>query len=168
MKASRKKLGPVLVQAIEPQIEFAEYPRITPGEYPAYCRFAKKYWDRSYRRWTCILRWDVLSNDLLMVVATIPCWLPLETREKAGASRKGKYLKEWVRANGGLPARRDLLSPRVFVRRMARVKVGDTDPKKSPVPYSVVRKILTWETGGVGVNQSTSHTVKASIKAMRT
>jgi hypothetical protein len=29
------------------------------------------------------------------------------------------------------------------------VEIGDTEPTKSPVPYSVVRKILSWETGGV-------------------
>jgi hypothetical protein len=149
MKAAQKKFGPVLVRAAEPQIEFAEYPRIAPGEYPAYCRFARKYWEPTYRRWTCMLRWDVLRDDLVTVVATIPCWLPLGAREKPWASRKGKYLREWVRANGKPPAKRDALTPRVFVRRIARVMVGDTDPKKSPVPYSVVRKILSWETGGI-------------------
>ena len=107
----------------------------------------------------CLLRWDVLSDDLLTVIATVPCWFPLGNREKPHASRRGIFLKEWVRANGGPPARGDRLSPRVFVRRMARVEVGDTDPLKSPVPYSVVRKIVQWETGlvlGTSVNKSHS------------
>jgi len=49
---------------------------------------------------------------------------------------------------------------------MARVEIEDTDPKKSPVPYSVVRKILEWESGLLRVTQSTSHTVKDGIQYM--
>jgi len=93
------------------------------------------------------MRWDVLKDDLLTVIATIPMWIPLGCREKPTASRRGNYLKEWVRANGEPPKRGDRLSPHVFTRRMARVEVGDTDPKKSPAPYSVVQRILSWETG---------------------
>jgi len=158
MKAARKALGPVLVPPTEPPIEWTEYPRIAPGQYPAYCRWSKKYWDPAFKRWTCLLRWDVLTDDLLTLVATVPCWLPLGKREKPRASRRGKYLREWVRANGEPPKRGDRLSPEVFGRRMARVEVGDTDPKKSPVPYSVVRKIISWETGmGPGQSVNKSH-----------
>jgi len=67
-------------------------------------------------------------------------------------------MREWVRANGRPPSRGDRLSPRVFTRRMARVEVGDTDPEKSPVPYSVVRRIVSWETGTFpGHSVSKSH-----------
>jgi hypothetical protein len=105
-----------------------------------------------------LLHFDVLADDLLTVMATVPCWLALGTGENARASLRGKYMKEWVQANGEPPKRGDRLSPIVFVRRMARVKVGDTDPKKSPVPYSVVRKILSWETGGIaGQSVNKSH-----------
>ncbi len=52
------------------------------------------------------------------------------------------------------PANR--LSPRVFIGRIARVEVGDTS---GDAPYSVVRKILSWETGAPRrVTQSASHT----------
>ena len=157
-RAIQQRPGPHLVENLEPAIEWREYPRIEPGEYSAYCKWARRYRDPAFRRWTCLLRWDVLKDDLLTVIATIPCWLPLGTREKPWASLRGKYLKEWVRANGGAPRRGDQLSPRVFVRRMARVEVGDTDPDKSPVPYSVVRKILSWETGAFpGHSVSKSH-----------
>ncbi len=145
------------------KIEWREYPLIQSREYSAYCRWAKGYRDPVFRRWTCLLRWDVLADDLVTVIASVPCWLPLGKREKPWASRRGKYLKEWVRANGGPPARGDRLSPRVFARRMARVEVGDTDPNKSPAPYSVVRKILSWETGPV--SGSLSHPVTQSRKA---
>lgn len=160
MTAKRhRQLGPEIVRRAEPEIEWTEYPRIVPGKYRAYSRFAKKYWDPQFRRWTCLLRFDVLTDDLQTVIATLPCWLPLGNGEKPRASRRGKYLPEWVRANGGPPAKRDALSPQVFVRRMARVEVGDTDSKKSAIPYSVIRRILCWETGvnlGHSVSKSSS------------
>ena len=87
--------------------------------------------------------------------ACVPQWFPLGSRDKPRASRRGTYFPEWVRANGGPPPRRDRLSPSVFVHRMARVQVGDTD---GPAPYSVVRRIIEWETGspGTSVSKSTS------------
>jgi len=103
------------------------------------------------------MRWDVLGDDLTTVIATVPYWLSIGRKEKPHASKRSKYLREWVRANGAPPTRGDRLSPRVFVRRIARVAVGDTDPEKSPVPYSVVKKIVRWETGSPGQSISKSH-----------
>jgi hypothetical protein len=125
-----------------------------PGVYRAYCKWGKQYRDPGFRRWVCLLRWDVLTDDLLRVIACVPQWLPLGNRHKARASRRGKYLPEWIRANGGPPARRDRLSPEVFVHRIARVEIGDTD---GLVPYSVVRRIIEWETGSSGTSVSKSH-----------
>ncbi len=142
-----RQLGPELVRRAEPEIEWREYPRIEPGTYLAYCRFAKHYQDPGYRRWICLLRWNVLADDALTHIATVPLWFALGDGDKPKASRRSNYLREWMRANGGPPSRGDRLSPRVFVRRMAQVEIADTDPKKSPIPYSVVRKILSWETG---------------------
>jgi hypothetical protein len=137
-------------------IEWREYLRIPPGQYLASCYWAKRYRDPGMRRWTCLLRWDVLSHDLLSTIAQrIPLWFALGEGEKPRASRRGKYLREWVRANGGPPGRGDRLSPNVFTRRVARVEIGDTN---SPVPYSVVKRILQWETGPLchSVSKSTS------------
>jgi hypothetical protein len=136
-------------------IEWKDYPHIPPGEYRAYCKWGKQYRDPGFRRWLCLLRWDVFSDDLVRVIATLPQWFPLGSRDKARASRRGKYLPAWILANGGPPARRDRLSPSVFVHRMARVEVGDTE---GPAPYSVVRQIIQWETGSSGhsVSKSTS------------
>jgi hypothetical protein len=103
----------------------------------------------------CLLRFDVLHKNQIDVVARIPMWLPLGKGERPRASRRGKYLKEWVEANGTPPARRDRLSPRVFAHRIARVEVGDTE--KGPVPYSVVKEILRWDTGKSGHSVSKSH-----------
>ena len=136
-------------------IEWADYPRIWPGEYSAYCAWAGKYHDRVFKRWTCLLRFDVLHDNRINVIARIPMWLSLGKGEKPRASRRSNYLKEWAEANCGPPARGDRLSPRIFVHRVARVEVGDTT--KGPVPYSVVKKILRWETGDPSHSVIKSH-----------
>lgn len=126
-------------------IDWAEYPRISPGEYLAHCYWGKRYRDPGFTRWTCLLRWDVLSDDAQRVIAKcVPLWFALGDGEKPRASKRGKYLPEWVRANGEPPAPGDRLSPNVFTRRVARVEIGDA---VSAVPYSVVRRIIRWETG---------------------
>jgi hypothetical protein len=106
----------------------------------------------------CFIRWDVLTDELELI-ARVPLWWNLGDGENPRAGRRSKYFKEWVRANGGPPRRGDRLFPNVFRQRMAKVEVGDTDPSKSAAPYSVVRKIIEWETGawpGHSVNQSHS------------
>jgi len=136
-------------------IEWNEYPRIPPGEYAAYCYWGKRYYDPGMHRWTCLLRWDVLADDLQQTIARcIPLWFPLGNGEKPRASRRGKYLPEWVRANGAPPTPGDRLSPRVFTQRMARVEIGDT---QSAAPYSVVKKILRWDTRSPRHSISKSH-----------
>jgi hypothetical protein len=126
-------------------IEWTEYPLLPPGEYPAYCASVRTYRDPAFKRWTCLLQWDVLTPDLVQVKARVPMWLPVGQGNKPHASRRGRYALEWVNANGGPPVRGDRLSPRVFTRRIARVEIADTT--KGPMPYSVVKKILRWETG---------------------
>jgi len=148
--------GPVLVHRAEPEaIEWTHHPLIAPGEYPAYCAFARTYFDPGFRRWTCLLQWDVVGPDLVRVIARVPMWLSLGEGKKPRASRRGAYAAEWVKAYGGPPSRGDRLSPRVFTRRMARVEVSDTT--KGPMPYSIVKKILRWETGSPGYPISKSH-----------
>ena len=77
MHSPRKNPSSVSTRQSQSGIEWPEYPFISPGEYTAYCRFAKKYFDPGFRRWVCILRWDVLSHDLMTVIATVPCWFAL-------------------------------------------------------------------------------------------
>jgi hypothetical protein len=96
------------------------------------------------------------GDDLFHPIGqSVPLWFALGDGDKPCASRRGKYLPQWVRANGGPPKPGDRLSPRVFTRRFARVEIGDA---KSPVPYSVVKRIIDWETGSADhlVNKSTS------------
>jgi len=130
-----------------------EYPRIAPGNYEAYCRGGQIYRDPGYRRWTCLLRFDVLTEGG-ECIASVPMWLNLGGEAKPRASRRSFYFREWSKASGAPPARRGRLSPKVFARRIARVEVGDT---VGPYPYSVVRQILTWETGLI---ESSSQEVK--------
>jgi hypothetical protein len=156
-RSPQRQHGPVLVPQSEPEIEWRDYDRIEPGSYPAYCRWAKHYRDPGFKRWTCLLHFDVLSDDLMLVIARVPLWMNLGARDKPHAGRRKRYFKEWVRANGEPPARHDRLSPNVFTGRMARIEIDDT---KGDAPYSVVRKIVSWETGSARVTQSASHTVK--------
>jgi hypothetical protein len=158
-RAPQRQPGPVLVPRAEPEIQWRDYDRIEPGIYPAYCRWAKHYRDPGFKRWTCLLRFDLLSDDLMGVLARVPFWMNLGERERPHAGRRSHYFKEWIRANARPPARRDRLSPTVFTRRMARVEIGDT---KGEAPYSKVLKILAWETGQCG---SLSHQVTQSRKA---
>ena len=143
-RTSKRRLGPRLVEHQEPKIEWRDYDRIESVFYPAYCRSAKHYRDPGFKRWTCLLRFDVLSDDLFRVIAYVPLWLNLGEGGKPEAGRRRRYFAEWVRANGRPPRRRDRLSPQIFTKRMARVEICDT---KGTVPYSKVGKILSWETG---------------------
>lgn len=154
MTLARPKGLPSKRRADTETIEWKDYPRFPPGPYRAYCKSGKHYKDRGFHRWTCLLRWDVLTDDLLCVRGCVPMWFPLGSGDKPRASRRGKYFPEWIRANGGPPARKDRLPPSVFTLRMARVKIGDTE---GPAPYSVVREIIEWETGPRGHSVTKSH-----------
>jgi hypothetical protein len=157
-----------LAQDVEPEIEWVHYPRLEPGVYSAYCHFARTYFDRNFNRWTCLLRFEVRSDDLLRVISPhIPFWLNLGSKEKPHATRRGKYFKEWVKANSGDgPTRRDRLAPHIFTRRMARVEIGDT---KALAPYSVVQKIVSWDTssGLAGHEVNKSHSQERHLSQPR-
>jgi hypothetical protein len=140
---SLMSIGPCLVDN-EPSVEWTEYPRIEPGEYPAYCRRAHWYWDPGFKRWTCLLQFDVLLEGSQRPLGTIPMWLNGGNGKRPKAGRRTRYFIEWIKAKGSPPTRLDRLSPQVFVRRMARVGVADN---KGAVPYSVVQEILEWSTG---------------------
>jgi len=123
---SLTRFRPSLVNEEEPSVTWADYPRIKPGDYPAYCKKAHWYWEPGFKRWTCILWFVVLGEDLHTPLGKIPMWINGGNAKNPHAGRRGRYLLEWVKANGGPPARRDRLPPRVFAKRMARVRVADT------------------------------------------
>ena len=144
--ANSRESAPTLVCRSHPEIEvqWSNYPRLEPGEYRAYCRTARWYRDPQFKRWACLLRFDVLSPDLLRTLATVPFWMNGGNRERPHAGRRSRYFAEWISAAGRAPARTDRLTARVFIKRMARVRIRDTE---SPAPYSVIEKIFYWDTG---------------------
>jgi hypothetical protein len=147
--APARKLGPRLIRHSEPQITHDSYERISPGPYRAYCRAARIYWDPVFKKWLCVLRWDILNTAGLNKIAQIPQWLYIG--RKPHATRRAQYWREWCRAHGDPPSRTDRMTARVFTRRIARVVVSDTGPpSQDGIPhyaYSVVRRIEQWETG---------------------
>lgn len=136
----------------EPEITWQHVPRLEPGEYKAYCRAAKIYRDRGYKRWVCAVQFDVL-NDSLEVLGRLVWYLNLASADKPRATRRSKYWGAWVKAKGGSPRRKDRLSPSVFARRYAVVVVGDTAKNSkqevitSEEAYSVIKDVVPWETG---------------------
>ena len=105
----QERSGRAVVRRTDSEIGWQDYPRIDPGLYFAYCRWAKHYRDRAFHRWTCLLRFDVLSSGL-RPFACVPLWLNLGYGEKPHAGRRSRYFAEWIRANGAGPTRRDRLS----------------------------------------------------------
>ena|ERR1041385_1339103 len=138
----------------EHEISWTFTPRIDPGEYCAYCRTARIYRDRQFKRWICAVQFDVLDDSLITVQARLTWYLNLGSRERPHAGRRGHFWEAWVKASGGPPTRRDRLSPRVFVRRHALVRVEDTsrNHRQEAVigdqSYSVIRDVIEWRTGG--------------------
>jgi len=138
----------------EPEIVWRFTPRLEPREYSAYCRSAKIYYDRSFRRWVCAVQFDALSDDRLQVLGRVTWFLNLGKKDKATVTRRGNYWIAWNQANGGPPRRNDRMSPKIFTRRYARVIVADTaktfnqSAASEGSAYSVVRSVVCWETGG--------------------
>ncbi len=159
MKVLRSNLVPMQMRRLEPGIKWATYPRIEPGEYRAYCKAVRWYFDRPYRRWVCLLRFDVLSPDLLQTVACLPFFLNGGSGEQPKAGRRSRLFREWIRAAGRAPASGVRPSLQVFRRRIARVVVRDTEGLD---PYSVVCQVSAWETGF-----SPSHLVNQSHSQVR-
>lgn len=138
----------------EQEISFKYVPRIPAGEYPAYCREAKIYRDRQFRRWVFVAQFDILDSSLIDTIAQLTWYLNLGSREHPRAGRRGHFWSAWVQANGGPPKRNDRMSPRIFERRQATVIVTQTTKthKSGTVSaeesYSVVRAVVEWRTGG--------------------
>ena len=101
--------------------------------------------------------------DLVRVIASVPQWFPLGDSDKPRASRRGKYFPEWIRANGGPPARRDRLSPGVFVYRWPALKLA-TQKAPRHIPLSAESSNGRQ---GFWVTQSASHTVKEGPSSVR-
>ncbi|SPE18004.1 hypothetical protein SBA5_120080 [Candidatus Sulfotelmatomonas gaucii] len=137
----------------EPEVRWTYVPRLAPGDYPAYCRSAKIYQDRVFKRWVCAAQFDLLDENLKKI-ARLTWFLNLGSGDKPQVTRRRNYWAAWVKANGGPPQRRDRMSPRIFARRYATVVVDDTtrDSRQElatkELAYSVIRDVARWDTGG--------------------
>jgi hypothetical protein len=90
----------------------------------------------------------------MSILGRLTLFLNLGSEDRPHATRRKKYWRAWELANGGPPQRSDRMSPRVFTKRYAVVRVADTtkDARQQAVAgdhaYSVVTEVLEWETGG--------------------
>ena len=135
--------------------------RLEPGTYSAYCARADVYFERFYKRWVCLLQFDVTDASGFNVLGRIPRWFNLGKRDKPHIGRRSEYFKAWVKANDGNPPKRaNRLSPAVFLKRVAKVQIADVGTE---LPYSVAREILSWETGISGINQSNNQPINIGI-----
>ena len=154
MPRAQQRQSLTLARSTEPQIAWRYCERIEPGIYSAYSRSAKVYCDRYFKRCVCAVQFDILDATRTEVLARLTWYLPLGSGDQPHAGRRGKYWAAWVKANGGPPKRADRLSPSVFVKRHAIVSVSYTTKTHLQVAitteegYSVVREVLSWETGG--------------------
>jgi hypothetical protein len=99
------------------------------------------------------VQFDVM-DETMVTFARLPWFLNMGGKDRPHAGRRSKYFAAWVEANGCPPRRRDRLTPQTFTRRYAVVEVADTGKNFSQQPvdcdfaYSVVRRVIEWETGG--------------------
>jgi len=122
--------------------------RIPPGEYEAVCYKVENGTGWGYQR-KLYFRFVIHGgryNDADLFMA---CSYPKKI------SYRTKLYKQWMLALGKPPAKGQRFSHRVFLNRMFKNKVGDTerkhdDGKKLPnfAQYSVVKTILEPLTGG--------------------
>jgi hypothetical protein len=137
----------------EPAILWRHASRFEPAMYRGYVSSTQTYFDRVFARWVCLLQIDLFQDDLGEPLGRVTRFYNLGNGERPRISRRSKYWAAWVRANGGPPKRGDRMSPQIFVRRFAKVRVGDTTKDfeqhaiKSDDAYSVVVEIVEWETG---------------------
>ena len=72
-------------------------PRIAPGEYRAYCRAAKSYFDKALGRWVVMLSFDVLADHLFDAIAKrVPLFFNLGKGERPKSGRRSNFHYAWV------------------------------------------------------------------------
>jgi len=126
--------------------EGAEYARIKPGEYSAQCVHAKVYFDPGFRTWKALLRFRLLDGG-----NEVYGFFNLGRRGTAHAGRRSRYWEAWTRANGGAPAKRQTMTPRVFRGKVFQVEVADVTrncdgkPHHPSAIYSTVKRIIMKE-----------------------
>ncbi len=137
----------------EPQVTFASYDYIEPGTYQGFSRSAKIYQDKFFKRWTCVVLFDVLDGSLVNVIARLAWYLNLGTGDKPRAGRRGNFWAAWCAAKGSAPKRGDRMTAAVFVHRHVTVEVESVTKNHEGISlsepsYSKIARIVSWNTGG--------------------
>ena len=101
------------INAYEPTVEWGDYVRLDPGIYQAYCKLAKWYKDPGFKRWTCILKFDVMAANLTDSLGIIPIWFNGGDEDVSHAGRRSGYFAAWVSFAGQLVSQLNL-PPIVF------------------------------------------------------
>jgi len=86
------------------------------------CCRAKLYRDPRFRCWKCRLDCQFLTEP-----DTVSGFLNLGTDDKPHAGRGSEYRRVWVMANDAQPKKRQVLSTRIFVGKVFRVRIADTE-----------------------------------------
>ena len=137
---------------IEEPIAEEFLPRIEPGEYDAVC--LKTEIGRSWGgRRDIYLRFRIYDSEYEGTELFMKCSYP-KTKDKK-MSYRHKYYQQWMLANGGPPAKKQRMSPKMFLNRMFKIKVVDTKrthndgtPLPSFAQYSVISTIIEVVAGG--------------------
>ena len=147
-----------------PAIEWKEYPRIVPGEYRAFCKWGKQYRDPGFKKWLCQLKWDVFTENLVPL-AVLPMFYSLGDSEKprnpagVGICRIGfERMEHHQHAEIAFSLASSCIA-----------SLGWRCGIESAAPYSVVCKIVEWETGSPrhSVNKSHSQDRQAVDREIR-
>jgi hypothetical protein len=161
----------------QPDIQWQFAPRLVPGEYRAISRHHSVYFDGQFRRHICAVQFDVLNDVGLEIIGRCTWYLNLGSKDLPRCGRRSNYWQAWVKANGGAPKRDDRLSPRIFEGRNAVVRIEDTtktfrqEPTELGTNYSVVRDVISWETGSTNHSNHTSRQApnkRRRVRSLRT
>jgi len=126
-------------QVIEgPVCEHDPYPKYPSGNYLVRCFNAVIYRDPRFRAWKCRLECHFLTEE-----GRVCAFLNLGTGERPKVGRGSKYRRVWVMANGEQPRKRQVLSTRVFVNRIFRVRIADVQKKHTGQDHLDVERYST-------------------------
>ncbi|MCP4570633.1 MAG: hypothetical protein GY841_23860 [FCB group bacterium] len=126
------------------------WPQIKPGDYEAVCYKTEtgKSWGN---RRSLFLKFRIYGGEYDGTELFMVCPYPKGQK----LSRRTKYYHQWMFANGGPPARGQRLARKVFLHRMYKVLVVDTQRKRDNgtllpdfAQYSIISTILEVMTGG--------------------
>lgn len=126
-----------------PVAENDPYPRYEPGVYEAECLRAEVYFDRAFKRWNCLLKFALVPTG-----EPVCGFLNLGSGQKPHAGPRSEYRRAWIIAQGEQPKRRQVLSKRVFERKIFEVEIEDVkqshDGSEHPAKaiYSRVKRIV--------------------------